>query len=77
MITINGLTERQLQLVDLMWQCQDIEQVNTLISALPSRADQYDALSLITVATLESIEQELGLDDYADAAQAAIDRARC
>lgn len=77
MITINGLTERQKNLMDLLWGCRDLAQVNTLISALPSRADQYDALSLITVATLESIEQELGLDDYADAAQAAIDRARC
>lgn len=77
MITIAGLTSRQKNLMDLLWGCQDLEQVQTLIKALPTRQDQIDAAGLIKIATWESIEQELGLEDYREAAEAAIDRARC
>ncbi len=76
MITITGLTHRQKNLMDLLWGCQDLDQVQTLIRALPSRQDQIDAQGLIKIATWESIEQELGLGAYADAAARAIDRAR-
>ena len=76
MITITGLTERQKNLMDLLWNCQDLEQVTALIQALPTRQDQVDAAGLIKIATWESIEQELGLEDYKDAALTAIARAR-
>ena len=76
MITITGLTERQKQLVDLMWNCQNLEQVNTLISALPTKEDQNDCRGLVTILIQETLEQEQGLDAYADIAEAAIDRAR-
>lgn len=72
MITLNGLTERQKQLVDLMWQCRDIEQVQTLIRALPTAKDQQDCRALMTVLVQETLEQEQGLGQYADAAMAAI-----
>ena len=72
MITINGLTERQKQLVDLMWNCRDLDQVNTLINALPTKQDRVDCRSLCTILIQETLEQEEGLDAYADAAQAAI-----
>ena len=75
-ITIAGLTERQKQLMDLLWGCATMEQVTTLIKALPSKQDQVDCAGLIRIATLETLEQELGLEDYADAAKAAIARAR-
>ncbi len=76
MITINGLTERQKQLVDLMWNCRDIDAVNTLINALPTAKDKQDCRALITVLVQETLEQELGLDQYADIAELAISRAR-
>lgn len=76
MIHIENLTERQRNIMDLLWGCRDIEQVQTLIRALPSAQDRCDAVSLVSIATWESIEQELGLDEYADHATAAIDRAR-
>ena len=76
MITIAGLTSRQKNLMDLLWGCQDLEQVTTLIKSLPTRRDQIDAAGLIKIATWESIEQELGLDEYKEAAEAAIARAR-
>lgn len=75
MITLNGLTQRQLQLVDLMWNCKDIDAVNTLIAALPSDKDKQDCRALMTVLVHETLEQELGLDAYEAAATAAIARA--
>lgn len=68
MITIQGLTARQKSIMDLLWSCKDIQQVQTLIQSLPTVADQYDALSLVQIATWESIEEELGLESTAAAA---------
>ena len=76
MITITGLTERQKQLVDLMWNCRDLDAVNTLIAALPTAKDKQDCRGLCTILIQETLEQELGLDAYEDAAEAAIARAR-
>lgn len=73
MIHIDGLTTRQVQLMDLLWTCNDQDQIKTFISALPTRADQLDARSLVLVATWESIEQELGYSkEHKDAATRAI-----
>ena len=77
MISIEGLTDRQRGIMDMLWSCSSLEQVNELVNALPTKQDQYDAKSLVTIATLESIEHELGLTkEYKDAATAAIARAR-
>jgi len=73
MIHIDGLTTRQVQLMDLLWTCNDMEQIKTFISALPTKQDQLDARSLVLVATWESIEQELGYTkEHKDAATRAI-----
>jgi hypothetical protein len=78
MIHIDGLTHRQVQLMDLLWTCNDLEQIQQFIAALPTRADQLDAKSLVLVATWESIEQELGLSkECKDAAARAIANAMC
>lgn len=74
MITITGLTERQKNLMDLLWQCQDQAQVMTLIKALPTKQDQCDAASLVDIAVWESIEQECGLEQYEATAKDLIDR---
>ena len=76
MITITGLTERQRSIMDLLWTMDSLDTVQSFIRSLPTKADQYDAMSLVNIATVESIEQELGLEEYRDAAEAAIDRAR-
>jgi len=76
MITITGLTDRQKTLMDLLWGCQDIEQIRTLIDALPTKQDKWDAMGLVEIATVESIEQELGFSkECTDAAAAAISNA--
>ncbi len=75
MITITGLTHRQKTIMDLLWNCSTLEQARDLIVALPTVRDRMDAQGLIKIATWESIEQELGLEEYADAANTAISRA--
>ena len=75
MISITGLTERQKQLVDLMWNCRDLDQVNTLIAALPTKQDRVDCKSLCTILIQETLEQEQGLEAYATAAATVIARA--
>jgi hypothetical protein len=75
MITIQGLTHKQKALMDVMWTMDSIERVQAFVKTLPKR-DAQDCLSLITIATQETIEQEDGLDAYEAAAHTAISCAR-
>jgi hypothetical protein len=75
MITIEGLTQRQKSICELLWSCSDLDSVRTLVSALPLR-DAQDAQSIVALMTQDSIELELGLAQYQAAAQAAIAGAR-
>ena len=72
MISIEGLNDRQRNIMDMLWNCENIEQIQTLIRALPTKQDQYDARSLVLIATWESLETELGFSkEVRDAAAAA------
>ena len=75
-ITIQGLTVRQQQLCELMWACRDIEQVRALIRALPTKEDRQSAETLMLLIVHETLEDEGGLNDYAEAAVGVIDRVR-
>jgi hypothetical protein len=75
MITITGLTQKQKALMDVMWSMDDMSKVTAFVRTLPKR-DAQDCMSLISIATQESIEQEDGLDAYKHDALAAISRAR-
>ena len=75
MVTITGLTQRQKQVIDLLWNCDSLESAQRLIRALPTHRDRCDAVSLLNMVALDAIEQEEGLDQYADAATTAIARA--
>ena len=75
-ITIQGLTVRQQQLCELMWSCRDIEQVRALIRALPTLQDRQSAETLMLLIVHETLEDEGGLNDYAEAAVGVIDRVR-
>ena len=66
MITLQGLTQRQRQLCDLMWSCSDLKQVQGLIRALPTVEDQQQAETLMQVMIQESLEQQGAMDDYAE-----------
>ena len=76
MITIQGLTVRQQQLCELMWSCRDIQHVRALIRALPTVADQQQAETLMLLIVYETLEDQGGLDDYADDCADVIDRVR-
>jgi hypothetical protein len=76
MITISGLTPRQKTLMDLLWSCQSLEQVQTLIQALPLKQDMQDAQSLVTIAMMESLEEDGELDHWEGAAREAVNRSR-
>jgi hypothetical protein len=75
-ITITGLTHRQVQIMDMLWNMDSMDKVTAFIKALPTKKDQADAASLIEIAVAETIERELGLEEYTDAANAAISCAR-
>lgn len=75
-IQISGLNTRQKNIMDLLWSCTTLDQVKTLISAMPTLQDRCDAQSLIVIATQESIEQEVGFtQEVQDAANDCISRA--
>lgn len=76
MITITGLTDRQRTIMDLLWGCATLEQVQTLIAAMPTGKDQLDARSLVLIATQESLEEEGVIDQFEEQAREAISRCR-
>lgn len=74
-ITLNGLSDRQRRIADLIWNCSTLEQAQTLIRSLQGQ-DGRDAQGIMTMIVHEVLEAEGGLDIYAEDAQAAIDHAR-
>ena len=75
MISIPNLTPKQKMLLDVMWNIENIQQVNDFINSLPYK-DKIDARGLLEIAIAESIEHEHGLKDYEPLAIKAIDNAR-
>ena len=76
MITITGLTHKQKAIMDILWACTSIEQAELFIRSMPTHKDRADAHSLMSIAVLETLEQEGALDAHEEAAVAAIDCAR-
>ena len=73
-ITLSGLTARQKQVIDLLWNCQSLQQAEALVAALPTHRDRCDARAMLTMVAHDSIEQEEGLDQYAKAASECLSR---
>jgi hypothetical protein len=71
MITIAGLTAKQRALMDIMWSMDTMDKVSAFVKTLPKQ-DAQDCLSLITIATQESQEEEGALDAYKEAAASVI-----
>lgn len=76
MIKIEGVTQRQKQIMDLLWNCESMEALQALIKAMPTKRDQQDAQSLTTIMIWAAIEQERGLDEYKDLADRCVAHAR-
>ena len=75
MITIPHLTAKQKLLLDVMWNIENLDQVNDFINSLPYQ-DKIDARSLLKIAIDDSMEHEHGLDEYEPLAKEVIDLAQ-
>ena len=62
MITIHGLTRRQHELMDRIWELESLDEVHAYIESLDNLKDQWDARALVWVATMEVEEHEGGLN---------------
>jgi len=75
MISIPNLTPKQKMLLDVMWNIENLEQVNAFITALPYK-DRIDAMGLLKIAIDESLEHEGELEKYTADVAKVIDKAR-
>lgn len=75
MITITGLTQRQAEIAQEMWQIHDADAVNAYIRSLNDH-DRVDACSLIELILQESLEEKIDEDyDSYELAQMTIEQA--
>lgn len=72
---IEGLTKKQVTLLDIMWTLEEEKDVQNFIRSLPPK-DRQDAVSLMTLLTHEIMEEFLdGVTEFPDA-HAVIERVR-
>jgi len=71
-IQIDKLSPRQIAIAELLWTCHDEVELKDTIMAMPTHKDRVDASSLVKLMMWDTVEQDLGLDDYAAATATAI-----
>jgi hypothetical protein len=69
---LEGLTERQVELLDTMWEIQEFDELEAWMQGL-SKAEQRECENLQRLVILETLEEMM--DDYPDARR-VIDRIR-
>jgi len=72
-MTITGLTDRQVQICDMLWACDTQEDVAELMSILPA-VEAQQAETLMQIMIMEDREQELSLMERYPDAEAMIER---
>jgi hypothetical protein len=72
-MTITGLTDRQVQICDMLWACDTQEDVAELMSILPA-VEARQAETLMQIMIMEDREQELSLMERYPDAEAMIER---
>jgi hypothetical protein len=76
MITIHGLTKRQLKLAQLLWSVQDVDEHRLLIKSLQGR-DRIDAHGITEIMIQEFLWETLDEDyESREVCDTVIDRAR-
>ena len=76
MITIHGLSKRQIKLAQLLWSVQDVEQHRLLMQSLQGR-DRVDAQGLTEIMIQEYLWENLDEDlESRELSSTVIDRAR-
>ena len=63
---LDGLTERQVELLDTMWAIEEYTELEEWMATL-SRADRMEAQNLQRLVVLETFEELLEQDGYPDA----------
>ena len=71
---IEGLTQRQVELLDTMWAIDEFEDMEEWMATL-CRADRMEAQNLQRLVVLETFEDLLAKDGYPDAVM-VIDKIR-
>ena len=69
MIKLHGLTERQVELCDMLWECHSIEDVSFLLDVVLTEEERLMALTLIEMIHMEAAERDGELEkvkQYAD-----------
>jgi len=63
---IDGLTERQVELLDIMWSIEEFSEVESWMATL-SRADRMEAQNLQNLVILEAFEESMEHSKYPEA----------
>ena len=63
---IEGLTERQVELLDTMWEIQEFEELELWLATL-SRAERFEAENLQRLVILETFEELMADSKYPEA----------
>jgi hypothetical protein len=71
---LEGLTERQVELLDTMWSIEEFTELEAWMATL-TRAEQLEAENLQRLVILETLEELLEQDKYPEA-NMVIDRFR-
>jgi hypothetical protein len=69
MITIEGLTKKQKAIMEILWNCNSLEQAELFIKSMPTHRDRCDAHSLMMLALYETLEEKDGLDEWEEMAK--------
>lgn len=74
MITLENLTRKQQVLCEVIWNLDTVEQVLNFVRSLPQK-DKEQAQTLYTLMILETLDQEMDIEDLSLAKQ-VIDKVR-
>jgi hypothetical protein len=69
MITIEGLSKKQKAIMEILWNCNSLEQAELFIKSMPTHRDRCDAHSLMMLALYETLEEKDGLDEWEEMAK--------
>jgi len=65
-IKIEGLTKKQKAIMEILWNCNSMDQAQLFIRSMPTHRDRCDAQSLMMLALWETLESKGGLDEWAE-----------
>ncbi len=59
MITLEGLTQQQMQIAEMLWKCNSLEDVDRLVRNMPEsyRNDAVSVKELMMAASLDSYQE--------------------